>query len=126
MTGKVWSQIHDEPVVCMSMGTVGMLVCIMLIPLCVYSPMGGLICFGMIANYLRLKVIARYNVEDHNYFCCGSMDPCLNFFHNALSYPCSLFQMKVAMDEWDVENPKALASVVSPTVVVAEPVPTRK
>jgi hypothetical protein len=120
MAGKVWSQAHDEPVVCGEMGIVGILLFIALIPLSIYSPLSGMIAFGLLANYLRQRVVAKYNVEEHNYFCCGCLNPCLNFFHNACNYPCSLFQMKMAMEEWDAENPQVLSSVVAPS---APPLP---
>jgi hypothetical protein len=102
---------------CNDLGMMGTLICLVLIPLSIYSPLAGMVCFGLLANYLRLRVVSRYNVEEHNYFCCGCLNPCLNFLHNACNYPCSLFQMKVSMDQWDEESPQVLASVVAPTSV---------
>jgi len=119
MAGRVFSQVTEEAKCFNGMGCTGTLMCLVLIPLSIYSPLAGMVIFGVIANYLRLKVIAKYNVEDDNYFCCGSMNPCLNFVHNACNYPCSLFQMKMAMEEWDEENPQqqAVTSVVAPLAV---------
>ena len=113
MAGRVYSKVNEEPQCCNSMGFVGTLLCILLIPVCIYSLLGGLVVFGAVANCLRLHVIAKYNVEDDNYFCCGSLNPCLNFVHNACNYPCSLFQMKMAMDEWDEESQQAMSPVVA-------------
>ena len=122
MAGRVYSQVVPEKSVCSGMGVVGLLMCLLLIPLSFYSPIGGMICFGFIANYLRQQVIARYNVEDDNYFCCGCLDPFLNFVHNACNYPCSLFQMKVSMDEWDEESQNASSADVPIAVAVISPV----
>lgn len=117
MTGKVYTQANNEAIICGEMGLIGVLLCLVLIPLSIYSPLSGMICFGLIANWLRHRVVSKYNVDEHNYFCCGCLNPCLNFLHNACNYPCSLFQMKMAMEEWDAENPQVLASVVAPTAV---------
>lgn len=113
----MYTQSHDEKVNCNGLGLVGSLICLVLLPLSIYSPLGGLICFGLIANYLRMTVVAKYNVEEHNFFCCGALNPCLNFVHNACNYPCSLFQMKVSMDQWDEEG-QGMESVVAPIAKV--------
>lgn len=121
MAGKVYTHVDGEPKICDDMGLVGIILFILLIPLCFYSPLAGMICFGVLANYLRLRVVAKYNIDEHNYFCCGPMNPCLNYIHNACNYPCSLFQTKMAMEEWDEEAQQQMfRAVVAPS---APPVP---
>ncbi|KAJ1410392.1 hypothetical protein B484DRAFT_455878 [Ochromonadaceae sp. CCMP2298] len=116
-TGSVYSQVFGERKICGRFGWFGLFLVVLLLPLFFYSPFGGLVVFGLLANFLRMKVVKKYNVLDENECCCGPLNPLVNFLHNAISYPCSLYQMKMSMNEWDEEvgdDTQVVATVLSP------------
>jgi hypothetical protein len=178
----VYSQVFGEKKICGRFGWFGLFLVVLLLPLFFYSPFGGLVVFGLLANFLRMKVcvyvslpvcvyvsiclcynvylwvlfpptlnstpalthiltliliptltlhsissthtptyppqvVKKYNVLDENECCCGPFNPLVNFLHNAISYPCSLYQMKMSMNEWDEEvgdDTQVVATVLSP------------
>jgi len=122
MAGQTYSQAFGEEKLMYKMGLRGWCICLVSVPFSFYNPMAGMVCFGALSNYIREQVKQKYSVEDDNYFCCGAADPCLNFFHNALSYPCSLFQMGVSMERWERERKIAQGQLDTEHLPVANPV----
>lgn len=88
------------------MGKQGLCCCIMLCPLAVYSPTGGLGAFCVATNYLRQRTIEKYGVEEQDF--CNYSNPhlnsCCNYCCYGFHYPCSLFQMVVSIEYWDAEE----------------------
>lgn len=117
--GRVCSKVFDERPICCGLGCQGGLVCLLTLPLGMYHPIAGMAGFCCLSNYLRTAVLRKYNVEEERTFCCGEgCNPWLDYCHFGCNYPCSLFQMQVAMDEWD-----APPTVVIGTPIHAQPLP---
>lgn len=88
------------------MGKEGICCCIVLCPLSIYSPTGGLGAFCLVTNYLRQKTITKYGVEDSDVCNCSNpfMNSVCNYCCYGLNYPCALFQMMVSIEYWDQED----------------------
>jgi hypothetical protein len=114
MIGKIYSQLYKEEQLCNQVGPVGGLLCVGLIPVSMYSPVAGVLCFGTLTNVLRHRVLDLYEVVEDPVACCALLDPCLTCTYYGCHYPCSLFQMKISMDEWDLEE----ASKMPPSVAM--------
>ena len=85
------------------------------IPLGFYHPLLGMFCLGALSNFMRLQVVSKYNVIEEDICCCKtSCNFVVNQMHFGCNYPCSLFQMDMAMEQWQKEA-KANLIVVAPS-----------
>jgi len=106
--GTIYSRLNDEePVFCSSCG----FCCIVNFAIAFLGPCGGMFCFGAEALALRKSVIQKYNVIDDDAYCCGSET--LGSIHLMCSYPCTLFQVAVSLEEWNHEKKINIAKVVA-------------
>ena len=98
----------------MGMGKEGLCCCIMLGPLSVYTPTGGVGAFCVVTNYLRQKTMIKYGVEDDDVCNCSNpgMNSLCNYCCHGLNYPCSLFQMAVSIEYWEEEDNLPLGDFV--------------
>eukprot|EP01040_Poterioochromonas_malhamensis_P010528 gene10528-11464_t len=118
MAGRVCTQVvREEPCFC-GLGFQGCLVCMATLPIGVYHPIAGFGIFCCLSNYLRDRVVERYNVEEEQVCCCGGLNYYINFLHFGCNYPCSLFQVNMAVERWE-EEAKATPAVAT---VTAQPV----
>jgi hypothetical protein len=106
LAGKIHSSLRKEKPICCGMGNEGVCCCIMLCPLAIYSPTGGLGAFCCVTNYLRYKTMEKYGVEESNVCNCSSpgMNTMCNFCCYGFHYPCALFQMLVSIEYWEQEE----------------------
>lgn len=112
--GKACSKVYHEKTCCLQLGPKGGLICVATLPLSIYSPLGGLGAFFCLSMWLRSKVVSEYDVEEETCFtCCGPCGPFVDKVFFGCNYPCSLFQVLVAVDHWEKEEGK-------PPAVVAE------
>lgn len=135
LAGRVCSKTFDETPMCCELGCCGSLMCVATLPVGVYHPAAGMGLFCLITNFLRYKIIQKYNVEEEKACPCDSWNtPLMEFCHFGCNYPCALFQMYVSLDEWqkDASSVKAYPvvpaavqhGVVQPTsIIVANPIP---
>jgi len=122
LAGRLCTRVRKEKSFCCGLGYCGCLICLATLPLAVYHPIGAMGAFCVISNNIRHEVVTQYNVEEEQCCCCGpTLNSYINYCHFGCNYPCSLFQVLVALDEW--ENDKT-AVLISP--VVASPITTQK
>ena len=127
--GRVCTKLCEEkPLPCCSfcgLGLQGTCVCVGTMPLGFYYPIVGVVCFGIISTIMRYQVVKKYDVIEKDYCCMKT--PC-NYAVNQLFfcciYPCSFFQMDMAMEHWkkeaEMENnnlaPADTLTVPSPSI----------
>ena len=103
--GRVWTKLQDEEPIACSLGPQGFCVCLAALPIGCYQPIFGMACMGVLSNILRSKVITKYNVEEEDVCCCSTpFNQCFNDLNFCFHYPCSLFQMDMAMERWQQEK----------------------
>jgi hypothetical protein len=75
---------------------------------------------GLVSNYIRGRVVSKYNVEEEEVCCCSTpCNPCLNFLHFGCNYPCSLFQMEYSVSVWEEEARRVIGVTHTyPAIVV--------
>jgi hypothetical protein len=126
MSGRLCTRVRKEKVICCGLGSTGCLVCVATAPLSVYHPIAAMVAFCSISNTIRQEVIAQYNVEEEQCCCCGdTLNSYINYCHFGCNYPCSLFQVLVALDEWEHEQQAVVSVAVPVPSVVANPVVAR-
>ena len=97
------------------MGNTGLCLCLAMIPLGIYTPSGGFGIYCCLTTYLREEVIEKYNAEETSICSCpGPLNPICNTIALGINYPCSLFQLLVAMKHWDDEDAAAANAQVKP------------
>ena len=109
--GTIYSRLNDEEAEFCSMGREGGFCCIVNWAIAFLGPCGGMFCFGAESLALRKSVIQKHNVIDDDAYCCGSEN--LGSIHLMCSYPCSLFQIAVSLEEWNHEKKINIAKVVA-------------
>ena len=119
MTGRLWTKVYKESPCCCQLGPTGGLICLLTLPLSVYSPMGGMCAFCVLSNHLRAKVVNEYNVEEEQCCCCGSCNSTINYFHFGCNYPCSLFQVAMSLEHWEYEDKHSQTVVHTTNPVIA-------
>jgi hypothetical protein len=100
--GRVWTLYKKETPCCFQLGPQGCCLCLATIPCSIYFPLQGLVCLGFINNIIREKIIHKYNVKEQA--CCdenATCGKCCNCIHINCNYPCSFFQMEMALLEWE-------------------------
>ena len=124
--GRVCTKLREEkPLPCCSfcgLGLQGTCVCVGTIPVGFYYPIVGVVCFGIISTIMRHQVVKKYGVIEEDYCCMKT--PCnyaVNQLHFCCIYPCSFFQMDMAMEHWKKEaemenNNVAPADVPPPSI----------
>lgn len=85
----------------------------------------GMVCFGIISNIMRREVVSKYGVVEEDVCCMKT--PCnypANQLHFGCNYPCSLFQMDMAIEHWQKEsqqdNNNVAIAYVAPNPIVKE------
>lgn len=87
MAGRVCTQVmEEEPCFC-GLGPQGCLICVATLPIGIYHPIAGFGIFCCLSNYLREKVVQKYNVEEEQCCCCGSWNYPINYCHFGCNYP---------------------------------------
>jgi len=97
--GQTFSRLNDEEPKFCSLGNDGLCLCCLNIAVMFTGPCGGSIFFGAESVALRKTIVQKYNIDDdYDSNCCGSST--LGSIHLMCSYPCSLFQMVVTLEEF--------------------------
>lgn len=123
MAGRLCSRVRKEKTLCCGLGSCGCLICLATTPLSVYHPISAVAAFCVISNTIRQDVVSEYNVEEEQCCCLGdTLNSYINYCHFGCNYPCSLFQVLVALDEWENDQ-KLVPVIINP--VVANPVTAR-
>jgi len=106
LVGRIVTDLDDAEPVCCRMSCKGLCCCIMLCPISFYSPTGGLGLMCLITNYLRSRTIEKYGVEETDVCACSvpAMNTLCNFCCYGFHYPCTLFQMNMAIEYWERED----------------------
>lgn len=101
--GQVFSRLNDEEPKCLSLGSDGLCVCCLNVAVMLTGPCGGVIFFGAESLALRKTIIQKYDIDDEKDSHCLE-SPSLGSIHLMCSYPCSLFQMAVTLEEIQLEE----------------------
>ena len=130
IVGRIESKIGNENPVCCEMGPKGLFCCLISLPVNMIAPLGnsklfkfnsrhlllpkiilllgGACWFSSLAFSYRETMQSKYGYLDDGKCCTcfGPLNPYCECTHNACNYPCSFFQIYVALREEENRNKK--------------------